>query len=198
MARIGDVTAPDPTLADVTVDVTAVDGTEADLSVADLTEADRADVEPTPTEASAAAQPRATAADAVLALTVLGIRGGVLAGAALFRAVRPAYDTVWYVDRWPSETVRLLAAAGLRYRQDAAAELVRRYHAALPVVVVDALEQLDLPGIARAADLPRIVQDATASVVSENVRGVRLQAYAADRAVARWLDRALGRGAPDG
>jgi hypothetical protein len=138
--------------------------------------------------------PRATAADVVLALTVFGVRGGVWAGEALLRTVRPAGDLVWHTDRWPSETLRLLAATGLRYRRHAMAEAVRCYHTALPVIVADVLGQLDLAGIARAADIPRIVQDATASVVSENVRGVRVQAYAADRAVARWMDRVLGRG----
>lgn len=139
--------------------------------------------------------PRATAVDAALALTVLGVRCGVWAGSVFLRAMRPAYDIVMYADRWPNETLRLLAAAGLRYRRDAMAELVRRYHAALPVVVGDVLDQLDLAGVARDADLPRIVSDATASVMSENVRGVRLQAYAADRTVSRWMDRALRRAA---
>ena len=154
--------------------------------------------EPVTTAAvTAPPQPRATAADAALALALLWVRGGGWAGAVVFRVFRPACDAVWYADRWPTETMRLLAAAGVRYRRQATTELVRRYHAVLPVVVVDALGQLDLAGIARAADLPRIVQDAAASVVSENVRGVRLQAYAADRAVARWLDGVLRRDAAD-
>jgi hypothetical protein len=146
--------------------------------------------------------PRATAADAVLALLVLGVRGGVLAATVFTRAVRPAGDLLLYSDRWPCETLRLLAEAGLRYRRNAVADVVRRYHAAVPVVVADVLDQLDLAGTARdlvaAVDLPRIVQDATATVMSENVRGVRLQAYAADRTVSRWMDRVLGRGAPAG
>jgi hypothetical protein len=145
---------------------------------------------------AAAEEPRATAADAVLALTLLGVRSGMRAGAVVFSVFRPAYEAVWYADMWPTETARKLAAAGLRHRRDTRTELVRRYHAVLPVVVVDALDQLDLAGIVRAADVPRIVQDATSSVVSENLRGVRLQAYAADRAVARWLDRALNRRDP--
>jgi hypothetical protein len=141
-------------------------------------------------------EPRATAFDAALALTVLGVRGGRWAGSVVLRAMRPAYEVVLYADRWPNETLRLLAEAGLRYRRDAMAEVIRRYHTVLPVVVVDALDQLDLPGIAQDADLPRIVKDATASMMSENVHGVRVQAYAADRTVARWMDRALRRGAP--
>ena len=138
---------------------------------------------------------RATAADAVLALTLLGVRSGLRVGAVVFSVFRPAYEAVWYADLWPTESARRLAAAGQRYRHQTRTELVRRYHAVLPVVVIDALDQLDLAGIVRAADVPRIVQDATSSVVSENLRGVRLQAYAADRAVARWLDRALNRDA---
>jgi hypothetical protein len=138
---------------------------------------------------------QATAADAVLALTVLGVRSGVWAGSVLVRAARPATDMLLRPDRWPSETLRLLAEAGLRYRRNAVADVVRRYHAAVPVVVADMLDQLDLAGMVRAADMPRIVQEATASVVSENVRGVRLRAYAADHTVARWMDRAFGRDA---
>jgi hypothetical protein len=138
---------------------------------------------------------QATAADAVFALVVLGVRGGVWATSVLLRAARPATDVLLRPDRWPNETLRLLAEAGLRYRRNATADLLHRYHAAVPVVVADVLDQLDLAGMARTADVPRIVQEATASVVSENVRGVRLQAYAADRTVSRWVDRALGRDA---
>lgn len=140
-------------------------------------------------------EPRATALDAALALTVLGVRGGRWAGSVVLRAMRPAYEVVLYADRWPNETLRLLAEAGLRYRRHAMAEMIRRYHTVLPVVVVDALDQLDLAGIAHDADLPRIVKDATASMMTENVNGVRVQAYAADRTVSRWMDRALRRGA---
>lgn len=140
---------------------------------------------------------RATAADALLALAVLGVRTGLGAGAVVVRVVRPAGERLWYADRWPNETLRLLAEAGLRQRRQVQAEALRLYRKVAPAVVTDLIDQLDLDAIARDVlaeiDLPEIVQTSVGAVVSENVRGVRVNAYRVDGAVSRWVDRALRR-----
>jgi hypothetical protein len=66
---------------------------------------------------------------------------------------------------------------------------------------VEALvERLDLPGLARTVideiDLPEVIRRSTGVVASETVRGVRMQGIDADRAVASFVDRVLGRRQP--
>ncbi len=139
--------------------------------------------------------PRPQAADALLALTVLGVRTGLRAGGAVARTVRPVTEVVLRPEHWPSRRLRLLAETGFRQRQAAMAEAERLYRKVVPIVVTDVLDQLDLAGLARGVindiDLPEIIRESTGSVASESVRDVRIQAIQADQAVARWFDRVL-------
>lgn len=139
--------------------------------------------------------PRPQAADALLAVAVLGVRTGLRAGGAVTRTVRPVTDVVLRPENWPSKRLRLLAETGFRQRRAAVDEARRVYRTVVPVVVADVLDQLDLAGIARDVineiDLPEIIRVSTGSVASESVRDVRIQAIQADQAVARWFDRVL-------
>jgi hypothetical protein len=139
--------------------------------------------------------PRPQAADAVLALAVLGVRTGLRAGGAVARTVRPVTDVVLRPERWPSKRARELAEAGYRQRQAALEEAVRLYRKLVPIVITDALDQLDLAAVARDVvndiDLPEIIRISTGSVASESVRDVRVQAIEADDVVARWFGRVL-------
>lgn len=139
--------------------------------------------------------PRPQAADALLALAVLGVRTGLRAGGAVARTVRPVTDVVLRPERWPSKRARLLAEAGFRQRQAALEEAARVYRKLTPLVVTDVLDQLDLAAIARTVineiDLPEIIRVSTGSVASESVRDVRIQAIEADEVVARWFGRVL-------
>lgn len=60
------------------------------------------------------------------------------------------------------------------------------------------LDNVDVVALAEAViegvDLPRIVRESSGSIASETVDSVRLQSIDADRAVARLVDRLLGRG----
>lgn len=60
------------------------------------------------------------------------------------------------------------------------------------------LDNVDVVALAEAViegvDLPRIVRESSGSIASETVETVRLQGIDADRAVARMVDRLLGRG----
>ncbi|HEV7647267.1 MAG TPA: hypothetical protein VGP26_03820 [Actinophytocola sp.] len=139
--------------------------------------------------------PRPQAADALLALAVLGVRTGLRAGGAVARTVRPVTDVVLRPERWPSERARLLAEAGFRQRQAALEEAAKLYRKLVPLVVTDVLAQLDLAAVARdvinEVDLPEIIRVSTGSVASESVRDVRIQAIEADQVVARWFGRVL-------
>jgi hypothetical protein len=59
------------------------------------------------------------------------------------------------------------------------------------------LDNVDVVALAQAViegvDLPRIVRESSGSIASETVESVRLQGIDADRAVARMVDRLLGR-----
>ena len=63
-------------------------------------------------------------------------------------------------------------------------------------VDIDAIiDRIDLVGLAEqvinAIDLPEIIREATGSVASETVRGVRMQGIAGDEAIGRVVDRLL-------
>jgi hypothetical protein len=120
-----------------------------------------------------------TATDAALALAVLGLRAGLRVGRAVTHALAPV--GVLCVERRPC---RRLAEAGAGYRRAAVAAAARRYRAVVAVVATDVADELDLP---------RLVRDATGSVLSETGHGVRRQARRADDAVTRWVDRTLRR-----
>ncbi|MPZ82597.1 MAG: hypothetical protein GEV28_20235 [Actinophytocola sp.] len=132
---------------------------------------------------------RPQAADAVLALAVIGVRTGLPAGGAVARVVAPAPRP----ENWPSRRLRLLAETGFRQRQAALASAERLYRKVVPVVVADVLDLLDLPALARGMDLPTIIRESTGSLAAESVHDVRLQAGQADEAVGRWFDRVLRR-----
>jgi hypothetical protein len=135
--------------------------------------------------------PRPQAADALLAVAVLGVRTGLRAGGALARTAAPLTDVVLRPERWPSKRLRLLAETGFRQRQAAMAEAARLYRQVVPAVVTDVAGRLDLAGMAREVineiDLPEIIRVSTGSVASESVRDVRIQAIQADETVARWF-----------
>lgn len=137
--------------------------------------------------------PRPQAADALVAVAVLGVRTGLRAGVAVARAARPVTDVVLRPERWPSKRLRLLAEAGFRQRQAALEEAVRLYRKVTPAVVTDVLAQLDLARIAQGVideiDLPELIRASTGSVASESVRDVRMQAIAGDATVSRWFGR---------
>ena len=139
--------------------------------------------------------PRPQAADALLAVAVLGVRTGLRAGGAVARTMRPVTDVVLRPERWPSKRARELAEAGFRQRQAALEEAVKLYRKRVPLVITDVLDQLDLTAVARDVindvDLPEIIRVSTGSVASESVRDVRVQAIGADEVVARWFDRVL-------
>ena len=139
--------------------------------------------------------PRPQAADALLALAVLGVRTGLRAGGAVARTARPVTDIVLRPERWPSKRARSLAEAGFRQRQAALEEAAKLYRRLVPLVVTDVLDQLDLAAVARdvinEVDLPEIIRVSTGSVASESVRDVRIQAIDADQVIASWFDRVL-------
>lgn len=60
------------------------------------------------------------------------------------------------------------------------------------------IARLDMPRLALEVidqiDLPEIIRASTGSVASESVRVVRMQTFGADRAIARVVDKLLGRG----
>jgi hypothetical protein len=62
------------------------------------------------------------------------------------------------------------------------------------------IDRLDLAGLAQTVideiDLPEIIRRSTGVVASETVRGVRMQGIEADRAIAGFVDRVLGRRRP--
>jgi hypothetical protein len=138
---------------------------------------------------------RPYAADAVLAVAVFGVRAGLRAGGVVARGVRPVSSLVLRPENWPSRRLRLLAETGMRQRQWAVAEAVRLYRKAVPAVVTDVLDQLDLAGLARDVardiDLPEIIRVSTGSVAAEAVRDVRVGAIHADDVVSNWVGRAL-------
>lgn len=138
--------------------------------------------------------PRPQAADALLAVAVLGVRTGLRAGAAVARTARPVTDVVLRPENWPSKRLRLLAEAGYHQRRALLEEAVQLYRRVAPAVITDVLGQLDLARVAREViddiDLPEIIRSSTGSVASETVRDVRMQAIEADEAVSRWFGRA--------
>jgi hypothetical protein len=73
--------------------------------------------------------------------------------------------------------------------------IVRRVD--LAAIAREVIDQLDLASIAtdviNEIDLPQIVRESTGSMANETVEGVRVQSMSADRAVARFVDRLLGR-----
>src|ERR1700742_4945739 len=93
--------------------------------------------------------PRPQAADALLAVAVLGVRTGLRAGGAVARTMRPVTDVVLRPERWPSERARQLAEAGFRQRRAALEEAVKLYRKLVPLVITDVLDQLDLTAVAR-------------------------------------------------
>lgn len=137
--------------------------------------------------------PRPHAADALLAVAVLGVRTGLRAGVAVARTARPVTDLVLRPENWPSKRLRLLAETGFRQRQAAAEDAVRLYHKLVPAVVSDVVDHLDVTAMARSVlselDLPEIIRTSTGSVASETVRDVRIQAALGDDAVTRWFGR---------
>jgi hypothetical protein len=137
---------------------------------------------------------RPHAADAVLAIAVLGVRTGLRAGGVVARAARPVTTVVLRPENWPSRRLRLLAETGFRQRQWAVAEAARLYRKVVPLVVTDVLDQLDLAGLARDVvqdiDLPEIIRISSGSVAAEAVRDVRVGAVHADEAVSHWFGRA--------
>ena len=62
------------------------------------------------------------------------------------------------------------------------------------------VDRMDLAGLAQTVideiDLPEIIRRSTGVVASETVRGVRMQGIEADRAIAGFVDRMLGRRRP--
>lgn len=139
--------------------------------------------------------PTPQAADALLALAVLGVRTGLRVGGAVARTARPVTDVVLRPENWPSRRLRQLAETGFHQRQAAVAEATRLYRKVVPAVVTDVVDQLDLARMARGVideiDLPEIIRVSTGSVASESIRDVRIQAIQADQAVGRWFDRVL-------
>jgi hypothetical protein len=139
--------------------------------------------------------PRPHAADAALAIAVIGVRAGLRAGGVVARGVRPVTTLVLRPENWPSRRLRLLAETGFRQRQRAVAEAARLYRKVVPLVVTDVLDQLDLAGLARDVardiDLPEIIRVSSGSVASAAVRDVRVGAIHADEAVSHWVGRAL-------
>ncbi|GAA3795622.1 MULTISPECIES: hypothetical protein [Amycolatopsis] len=137
-------------------------------------------------------RPGPAAADLVLgggALAVTALRS--LARTAL-APVRPVLAPVVRTGNWPAP-LRELAEDGQRRRQEAVAHGVRLFRRVAPAVVVTVLDELDLAGIVRGVieeiDLPEIIRTSTGSVANESVRDARIQAMAADDAVARWAGR---------
>jgi len=67
----------------------------------------------------------------------------------------------------------------------------------LTAIANEVIAQLDLAAIASdvidEVDLPQIVRQSTGTMATETVEGVRVQGMSADRAVARLVDRLLGR-----
>ncbi|HEY7594193.1 MAG TPA: hypothetical protein VH969_13655 [Actinophytocola sp.] len=138
--------------------------------------------------------PRPQAADALLAVAVLGVRTGLRAGGAVARTARPVTEVVLRPEKWPSKRLRLLAEIGFRQRRAALEEAVRLYRKVTPAVITDVLAQLDLGRIAQDVideiDLPELIRASTGSVASESMRDVRMQAIEADETVSRWFGRA--------
>lgn len=135
---------------------------------------------------------RPNAADALLAIAVIGVRTGLRAGGAVAEKLRPVTDRVLRPENWPSG-LRELAEMGFEQRKRAIAETERLYRKVVPLVVTDVLDQLDLAGmardIARDIDLPEIIRVSSGSVASEAVRDVRVGAIHADDAVSHWVGR---------
>jgi len=139
----------------------------------------------------AAEHPGPVAADLVLG-------AGAAAVTALHRLARrtlaPVLTPVLRVENWPPP-LRELAEDGQRRREEALAGGVRLFRRVAPAAVTTVLDELDLAGIVRGVleeiDLPGIIRTSTGSVAGESVRDARLQAMAADDAVARWAARVL-------
>ncbi|ASR35286.1 hypothetical protein BAY61_10085 [Prauserella marina] len=128
-------------------------------------------------------------ADPVIADVVIGV-ADVLAESAgrLVLVLRPLTGGLLAPERWP-RFVRELAGRGVRRRRQVGEAALRGYRFVTPVLVTDALDRLDLPGIVREVlaeiDLPEIIRTSTGSVASESVRDVRIRLVAADDAVSR-------------
>ncbi|MGB3438414.1 MAG: hypothetical protein WBA97_06630 [Actinophytocola sp.] len=138
---------------------------------------------------------RPVAADAALAIAVLGVRTGLRAAGAVADVVAPVTSFVLRPENWPSKRLRDLAETGYQQRQRAIAEAARLYRKVVPLVVTDLLDQLDLTAVAnsviRDVDLPEIIRASTGSVAAETVRDVRVGAIHADQVVSRLADRVL-------
>lgn len=136
---------------------------------------------------------RPHAADAVLAVAVMGVRMGLRAGGVVAGVARPVTTVVLRPENWPSRRLRLLAESGFQQRQRALAEAARLYRKVVPLVVTDVLDQLDLTALARDVvrdlDLPEIIRVSSGSVAADAVRDVRVGAIHADEVVSRWFDR---------
>lgn len=80
--------------------------------------------------------------------------------------------------------------------RSARAQLDRLLDALVPAVTAEVFPRVDLATlrglveeVVDAIDLPEIIRQSTGSMASETVRGARMQAVAADEAVARVVDR---------
>jgi hypothetical protein len=141
-------------------------------------------------------EPAPVAADAAIAVAVAVTRSCLVVGGRVAAGVAPVLRPILRTEDWPPQ-LRALAETGFEHRQRATAMAIDMYHRAVPAVVTDALNQMDLSGIARDVieelDLPELVRLSAGSLTTDAVRDGRIQAMAADDTVSHWIGRIFGR-----
>lgn len=141
-------------------------------------------------------EPAPVAADAAIAVAVAVTRSCIAVAGRVTAGVAPVLGPVLRTEDWPPR-LRALAETGFQQRQRATAMAIDWYHRAVPVVVTDALDQIDVSGMVRDVieelDLPELVRISAGSLSTEAVHEGRMQAMSADDAVSTWIGRIFGR-----